>query len=176
MVVLVVYASRFGATRSIAERIAVRLREHGQQVVVHPAERPIDAAIYDAVVVGSPVYNRAWLPAAADFVRRNLDALAGRPVRIFSVGGLRHPGRWGRIGVRTYPNQIRGFRGYVVPGTATTLHIRAPTGRYALDRTRPRSVFAGRFGDFRDWQDVDTWANQVASALTRTATGAVSSL
>jgi menaquinone-dependent protoporphyrinogen oxidase len=59
MVALVVYASGFGATRSIAGRIAARLREHGHQVVVHAAERPTDASIYDAVIVGSATYNRA---------------------------------------------------------------------------------------------------------------------
>jgi flavodoxin len=119
MVVLVAYATRFGAARSIAERIAARLREHGHQVVVHATDRPIDAAVYDAVVVGSSVYNQAWLPAAAEFLRHNLDALAGRPVWVFSVGGLASPGRWARIGARKYPQKVRGFRGYVLPRTTT---------------------------------------------------------
>ena len=65
MVVLIAYASRYGATRSIAERVAARLREHGHQVVVHATDRPVDAAMYDAVVVGSSVYNHSWARARA---------------------------------------------------------------------------------------------------------------
>ena len=172
MVVLVVYASRFGATRTIAERIGVRLREHGHQVIVHEADRPIDAAIYDAVVVGSAVYNRAWLPAAAEFVRRNLDALAGRPVWVFSVGGLRTPGRWGRIGARKYPQKIRGFTGYVLPRDYRYFSGEFYRERIGFFDALIWRAFGGRFGDFRNWQDVDAWANWIAGALMRTTTRA----
>ena len=175
MAVLVVYASRFGATRSIAERIAVRLREHGHQVIVHPADRPIDAAMYDAVVVGSAVYNRAWLPAAAEFVRCNLDALAGRPVWVFSVGGLRTPGRLGRIGARKYPQRLRGFRGYVLPRDYRYFSGEFYRKRIGFFGALIWRAFGGRFGDFRNWPDVDAWANGIGGALMRTAAGAVAS-
>ena len=169
MVVLVVYASRFGATRSIAERIGARMREHGHQIVVHPAERPIDAAIYDAVVVGSAAYNRAWLPAAVEWVGRNLDALAGRPVWVFSVGGLRMPGRWGRLGARKYPHRIRGFQGYVFPRDYHYFSGEFYRERIGWVGALIWRACGGRFGDFRDWSDVDAWANGIARALARTA-------
>jgi menaquinone-dependent protoporphyrinogen oxidase len=169
MVVLIAYATRYGATRSIAGRIAARLREYGHQVVLHATDRPIDAAMYDAVVVGSSVYDQAWLPAAQDFVRQNLDALAGRPVWMFSVGALRNPGRWARIGARTYPQKIRGVRGYV---EARDYHYfsgefyRERIGRVGAVLWR---LCGGRFGDFRNWSDVDAWAHGIASALAQMA-------
>jgi menaquinone-dependent protoporphyrinogen oxidase len=175
MVVLVAYATRFGATRTIAERIATRLREHGHQLVVYATDRPIDAAMYDAVVVGSSVYNQAWLPAAAEFLRHNLDALAGRPVWVFSVGGLASPGRWARIGARKYPQKVRGFRGYVLPRDYHYFageFYRHRVGRVGALLWR---AFGGRFGDFRNWTDVDAWANGIAEALARAEDRFVSS-
>ena len=167
MVVLVAYATRYGATRSIAERIAARLREHGHQVVVHASDRPVDAAMYDAVVVGSSVYNQAWLPAAQEFVRQNLDALAGRPVWMFSVGGLRNPGRVGQVGARKYPQKVRGVRGYVEARDYRYFSgefYRERIGRLGAGLWR---LCGGRFGDFRNWSDIDAWAKGIASALPR---------
>lgn len=176
MVVLIAYASRYGATRSIAERIAGRLRERGHQVVVHATDRPIDAAMYDAVVMGSSVYNQAWLPGAQEFVRQNLDALAGRPVWMFSVGALRNPGRWGRIGARKYPQKVRGVRGYVV-----ARDYRYFSGEFYRERIGRLGallwkVCGGQFGDFRNWSDVDAWADGIARALARTASSCYTSM
>ena len=176
MVVLIAYASRYGATRSIAERIAARVREHGHQVVVHPTDRPVDAAMYDAVVVGSSVYNQAWLPAAQEFVRQNLDALAGRPVWMFSVGAVRNPGRWARIGARKYPQEVRGVRGYV---EARDYHYFS--GEFYRERVGRLGALmwtlcGGRFGDFRNWSDVDAWANGIVRALARTTSSAYTSM
>ncbi|MGH4011856.1 MAG: flavodoxin domain-containing protein [Pseudonocardiaceae bacterium] len=49
-------------------------------------DRVRDLCRYDAVVLGSAIHNQEWLPQAIRFVRRNLDALAARPVWLFSAG------------------------------------------------------------------------------------------
>ena len=84
--VLVTYASRFGSTRGVAKRIAARLTEHGSRVELNSVDEVDDESAYDAVVVGGAVFNRRWMPEGEGFVRRNLGALAGRPVWLFSVG------------------------------------------------------------------------------------------
>jgi menaquinone-dependent protoporphyrinogen oxidase len=165
MVVLVVYATKYGATRSVAQRIAAQLRTHGHQVVTHTADTLTDASIYDAVVVGSAVYKRAWMPDAVSFVRRNLDALAGRPVWVFSVGGLKHPGRWGRLGAKQFPNRIPGFRGYVEPRDYHYF-----SGEFYRERIGALAALiwrlsGGGFGDFRNWDDMDQWAAGIAADL-----------
>jgi hypothetical protein len=45
-----------------------------------------DAHNYDAVVLGSAVFNQRWLPEADEFAQRNRKTLAARPVWLFSVG------------------------------------------------------------------------------------------
>ena len=69
--VLVVYASRHGATRGIAQRIGDVLRSEGLEVEVAPADHAAGVGTADAVVVGSAVYMGSWLKEGIDFIKRN---------------------------------------------------------------------------------------------------------
>jgi menaquinone-dependent protoporphyrinogen IX oxidase len=84
--VLVAYASKFGSTRGVAEKVAATLREGGNHVAQRPVDQVDDVSAYDAVVFGSAVFNQRWMPEGERFIRGNLDALADRPVWLFSVG------------------------------------------------------------------------------------------
>jgi menaquinone-dependent protoporphyrinogen oxidase len=88
MSVLVVYASKHGATRGIAGRIAASLRTAGCQADVRPVKDAGDLAAYDAFVIGSAAYELHWRKEATEFVRRNTKVLAARPVWLFSSGPL----------------------------------------------------------------------------------------
>ena len=86
MSVLVVYASKHGATRGIAGRIAASLRTAGCQAEVRSVKDTGDLAAYDAFVIGSAAYEFHWRKEATEFVRRNREVLAARPVWLFSSG------------------------------------------------------------------------------------------
>ena len=58
--VLVAYATKYGATAEIAEKIGQVLRETGMAVDVEPADRVGDLSSYRAVVLGSGVYVGRW--------------------------------------------------------------------------------------------------------------------
>ena len=88
MSTLVVYASKHGATQGIAERIAAKLGEAGQEAQARPAEAAARLIGYDAFVAGSAVYAAHWQKEASAFVRRNRTVLASRPVWLFSSGPL----------------------------------------------------------------------------------------
>ena len=88
MPVLVVYASKHGATRGIAGRIAAGLRTAGCKAEVRPVQDAGDLAAYDAFVIGSAAYEFHWRKEATEFVRRNTKVLAARPVWLFSSGPL----------------------------------------------------------------------------------------
>src|SRR5690348_3797900 len=56
MTVLVVYASRHGATEGIAARVAMRLADSGATVDLRHVDDVQNLDAYDAMVVGAPVY------------------------------------------------------------------------------------------------------------------------
>ncbi|MBB1262114.1 flavodoxin domain-containing protein [Streptomyces alkaliterrae] len=165
MDVLVGYASAHGSTREIAERLGDVLRGAGLGVEVREMARVDDARAYRAFVLGSAVHGQRWLDPALGFVRENLGVLADRPVWLFSVGmpaALRGP--WRRLAPKEVPvieealgglprREHRLFSGVVSP---------------ALLPRRGRLFFrlvGGRFGDYRDWAAVESWAAEIAGAL-----------
>ena len=70
MKVLVTYASRHGATKGIAERVAETLEKRGLEVAIEPAAQATGVAQFDAFVVGGSAYAFHWLKDASNFVRR----------------------------------------------------------------------------------------------------------
>jgi menaquinone-dependent protoporphyrinogen oxidase len=165
MFALVGYATRHGSTREIAERIATTLVEHGATVELRTLDQVGDVRPYDAVVIGSAVYSGRWLAEATAFVRRQLPALAQLPVWMFSVGRL--PGQGGLLRsfspprarelaefrARLHPRDHRIFGGAVLPERLS-----------AVQRLVFRAA-GGRYGDFRDWDEIDAWAEGIARKL-----------
>ncbi|HST39536.1 MAG TPA: flavodoxin domain-containing protein [Conexibacter sp.] len=163
--VLVVYASRNGATRGVAERIAERIGERGRLVELRAAEEVADFSAYDAVVLGSAIYNRAWLPAAAALASANRGSLAGRRVWLFSVGSFADSHRvMGRL-MRRSPRGIGALRRAIAPRgyrvfAGVIRREQWPWFGRALLR-----LLGGHLGDNRDWDAIDAWALEIASAL-----------
>jgi menaquinone-dependent protoporphyrinogen oxidase len=166
MKVLVAYASRYGSTRGIAERIAQCLRVAGQQAEARPVQEGIDdLGGYDAFVVGSAVFAGHWMAEATGFVRRHRAVLASRPTWLFSSGPI------GTMAAKHEP---------VAPKETGEL-VRAIGAREhrvffgAWDRAnadRAKLGFAERMvarwlpeGDFRDWATIEGWADSIARAL-----------
>ncbi len=58
--VLVAYATKYGTTAEIAEKITEVLRQAGLRTDVLPADRVGDLNPYRAVVLGSAVYIGMW--------------------------------------------------------------------------------------------------------------------
>jgi menaquinone-dependent protoporphyrinogen oxidase len=174
MHVLVAYATRHGATRGIAERIADRMRSHGLEADARPATEVRDADRYDAFIVGGAAYMFHWLGSATTFVERHRAVLAVRPTWLFSSGPIGTdlvdkdgrdvfettiPREFPRLRELVRPRGEKVFFGAVDPdakpiGLAEHLMRVMPAGRDALPK-----------GDFRDWPAIDAWADEVAAAL-----------
>jgi menaquinone-dependent protoporphyrinogen oxidase len=162
MSVLVTYASKHGATKGIAERIAAKLQKHWIAVDIRPIEDVTKSGGYTAFVIGGALYYGSWMKDATEFVRRNRAALAQRPVWLFSSGPLgeevndeeQQPKELAELQEAIRPRDHRVFFG-------------------ALDRDKlsfiERMVIKGvraPTGDFRDWNEIDAWSESIAQALT----------
>lgn len=177
MTILVGYASAHGSTREIAERVAARLDARGLAVVTLPVSEARDADNYEAVVLGSAIHGGEWLPDAADFLRRNVVALADRPVWLFSVAsvgdrGGAFPGPISRL-MRAMMNRTRWPKN--VAALDQAIHSREHRAFAGVVRPEqyPRSgrmihrAMGGRFGDHRDWVDIEGWADRIGEALSK---------
>ena len=147
-------------------RIAARLKDDGLAATAARVQSVTDLRAYDAFVIGSAVYTGHWLIPAGHFIEDNQAVLAAHPVWLFSSGP--------------------------VGGTATGRPAVSPLGIVALGATvsaREHRIFAGAFdrstvegadlekverfiakrfvpeGDFRDWTEIDAWADEIARDL-----------
>ena len=66
--VLVAYATRYGSTQEVADKIAATLRQSGLTVEVQPAKQVRTLDGYRAVVLGAPLYMSDWLKEARNFL------------------------------------------------------------------------------------------------------------
>jgi menaquinone-dependent protoporphyrinogen oxidase len=178
MRVLIVHASRYGATQEIAERIAATLRQHGLEVTIQSAKHADDPAHYDAAIIGSAAYYFHWMKPAAEFVRRNREVLAHLPVWLFSSGplGTEAKDSQGRdLRTITEPKEIAEFREAIHPLDHRVFFGALHAGRLGLTHrlilklpvNRNHAIFPE--GDFRDWNEIEAWAGNIAQALKASA-------
>jgi menaquinone-dependent protoporphyrinogen oxidase len=182
MKVLVAYATRHGATRGIAERVADTLKVLGLEVDLRTVADAGDVSHYDAFVIGSAAYMGTWLKDASTFVRRHERELARRPVWLFSSGpiGTDRIDKQGRDVVEaSVPAEFRTFDPLIHPRDEHVFFG-------AWDPDAEPAGFADRFvrgfgrlfpsikaempaGDFRDWPEIEAWAEGIARDLAPSA-------
>ena len=167
--VLVVYATKYGATAEIAEKIGQVLRQAGLRTDVLPADRVSDLTPYKAVVLGSAVYIGKWRKEAVKFLQANEKMLAERQVWLFSSGptgegdpvelleGWRFPKAQQPIADRIQPRDIAVFHGDV---NTKKLNF--------IEKWMIKNVKAP-VGDFRDWEAITSWATAIADVLKEAA-------
>ena len=160
MKVLLTAASQHGTTVEIADAIARRLTSEGLEAVQNAPQDVDSLAGFDAVLCGSAVYMTQWMTSAHDFMERFAQDLHKMPVWAFSVGmnGVpkhvpQDPSRIGPVLTRIDAKELRSFAGRYDP---------------SLLSFRERAIvrLAGAVeGDFRDWDEIDQWAGEIASEL-----------
>ena len=164
--VLVVFASRHGATRGVAERIAARLRDGGLALTLSAVEDAGDLPASAAVVLGAPVYDGRWPPEFETFVDRHLRSLGSRRVWLFSVGTFGDTRRVIGPLMRREPRNIAEVRDAVRPLDYRVFAGRIERHQWPLPSRMLYHAFGGRMGDNRDWDAIDEWADGISRVLT----------
>lgn len=163
---LVTYATQYGATKEIAEKMGEVLRRAGLQVDVYPVDKVADLSPYQAVILGSGVYIGQWNKKADVFLKGNEKALADRKVWLFSSGptgdgdpvellkGWRVPAKLQPVVDRIQPRDVAVFHGFINPDK---LH---PVQKWVI-----KSLLKKPFGDYRDWNAIENWTGRIVSEL-----------
>ena len=167
--ILVTYASRTGSTIGVAEAIGKTLAEVGAQVDILPMKEVKNLSPYSAVVAGSAIQNKQWLPEAMQFIQAHRAELASKPFAAFLVCmtlGMRN-GESYRPFVSGFLAPVRSLVKPVSEGMfAGMLDIRKIPS--FGDRLKFRlSVLFGAWseGDHRDWNAIHEWTNGLRLTL-----------
>lgn len=165
MPVLIAYASRYGATREIAEAVGTVLRERGLAVDVRPAGEVGRLAGYRAVVLGSALYSGSWLEDAREFLESFQDELGRLPLWLFSSGPTAPGDPVEALGGWRYPEELRGLIAGLRPQDVALFAGKIdPDGLTLQDWLINRSI-RGVNGDFRNWARIEAWAGGIADRL-----------
>lgn len=167
--ILVTYASRLGSTTGVAEAISHTLIESGAEVDIRPMEEVTDLTPYRAVVAGSAIRGKQWLPEAMRFMQVHQATLRQKPFAVFLVC------------MTLAMKNGQAYRPAVVEWLAPVEALVKPvsTGAFAgaldisqitsvSDRLKFRlSVMFGvwKEGDHRDWPAIQTWAASLRPLL-----------
>jgi menaquinone-dependent protoporphyrinogen oxidase len=157
--ILVVYATKYGSTREVAESVAAGLAEHGLQTEFCEAKAAATLEGYDAVVLGSGIYVGRLHKDAQRFLRRHRATLAELPFFVFGMGpGDLEPehveesraqvGKSLEQVPELQPRSVAIFGGVVDPAKLP----------FPLRRVVPAM-------DARDWDAIHAWTGEVAAAV-----------
>lgn len=163
--VLVAYATRYGATREIAEKIGEELTRAGILTEVLPVNQVESTENYRAAVVGSALYMGRLRREAIRFLNKHREALSGMPVWLFYSGPTgegdpdellkdwRLTGKVQKIVDLVRPRENKIFHGALKPEKLSSFN------KWILKRVK------AEMGDFRNWEDVSNWAKTIAAEL-----------
>ena len=163
--VLVAYASKYGATKEIAERIGSVLDGKGIKADVVSAEKPASIDKYDAIVAGSAVYIGRTRKEMRRFLAQNEGKLSRKPVWLFTSGptgenddpgqldGWHHPASMKTLVDRLAPREKVMFAGAIFADRLT-----------GIDKWMISKVKAP-LSDARDWDQIEKWAQGIAEAV-----------
>lgn len=163
--VLVVYASKYGSTQEIAEAVGKELAAQSIDVTVQAADQPADVAAYDGVVVGSGVYAGNWMSAAVDFIENNADTLSQKSVWFFSSGPTGDGDPVEILGGWQFPEALQAVADQIAPRETHVFHGNIDMDKMNWGERLLIRAMKGSTGDFRDWDAVRAWAQQIAQGL-----------
>jgi menaquinone-dependent protoporphyrinogen oxidase len=159
--VLIAYASKYGATKDVAERIARVLERTGLNAEVKEAESVSSLNPYHAVILGSSVYFSNWLPEASELLESFQDELAAKPVWLFSSGlaMMSAPKGW------LFPETLQPLVKKIKPKDVALFGGKVDAEGLSLDDWLINPSLRVEAGDYRNWTEIEAWAQGIAHSL-----------
>lgn len=176
MKALIVYGSNTGSTEEIAETIASKLSDSGIKVdLVDLKKKPIRPEGYDLAIVGSGIKMGKWTTEALSYLKDNEEPLSLRPHAIFvSSGFASEPSRreQSRIDyidavLEKYP-KLKPVSTGLFGGLYNWKRYNFVIKRLVISLLKSMGhteVDTSKLLDFRDWDMINAWAEELASIV-----------
>jgi menaquinone-dependent protoporphyrinogen oxidase len=165
--ILVAYATRAGSTAGVAEAIGKCLAERGASVDVKAVDDVKDIGSYQMAIIGSAIRGGKWLPEGSQFIQANQAVLRKIPCVVFLVCmtmAMQNEGY--REGVKDWMAPARMMLKPVKEGYfAGELDFSKLPMSFDVLMLKVSSKFGFPTGDHRDWNAINTWANEVGTLL-----------
>jgi menaquinone-dependent protoporphyrinogen oxidase len=181
--ILIAYATTHGQTASIATCIQLKLEQLGCHVTTaNLKEGPAPPlGEFNGVIVGASIIARGHQPAAAAFIRENLNALNTMPAAFFSVSASAGSSReQGRAAARRLRNAFLAEVGFS-PVMAESIAGAIKYTRYNIllrwymkraSKLNGGSTDTSRDHEYTDWNQVGDFARGFAEMVTPAVTDA----
>ncbi len=163
--VLVAYATKYGATAEIAEKIAQVLRQAGLGIDVALVKDVKNLAPYKAVIFGSAVYIGQWRKEAVKFLEANEQALAERKVWLFSSGPTGKGNPVELLQGWRFPEALKPVVDRIQPCDIAVFHGNVDVKKLNFIEKQMVKTVKAPSGDFRDWEAITAWAGTIADTL-----------
>ena len=165
MNVLITYASKYGATAEIAQKINDVLSKAGVPTELVPVKQVKDLSSYTAVILGSAVYIGRWRKEAVKFLEKNEQALAEQNVWLFSSGPTGEGDPVELLEGWKFPKGQQEIANRIQPHDITVFHGAVDTEKLNfMERWMSNNVDVP-IGDFRDWDAITKWAMTIIDVL-----------
>ena len=178
---MIVYGSRYGATKETSEEIAKVLREENfEMTVVNAQEEKVkDISEYGLVVVGSGVACGRWVNEAEDFLKKfrkdfekkklalfvssvePISAKEGKTEEVAKMHKIDLEDRVSKYGLK--PVSMGFFGGIIdfnrmgfLTRKGMEAAFKAPLQKHGFKETSPGTY------DLRDWGEIRNWAKELA--------------
>jgi menaquinone-dependent protoporphyrinogen oxidase len=163
--VLVAFATKYGATAEIAEKIGQVIRDAGLTVDVIPVHRVKEPEAYRAVILGSAVYIGQWRREASGFLKSNEKVLSKIPVWLFSSGPTGQGDPVALLQGWRFPKAIQPIADRIKPRDIAVFHGALDVNKLGFIEKWMVNNVKAVYGDFRDWGAITAWAGAIAVKL-----------
>ena len=163
--ILITYASKHGGTLEISERISEQFPSGQFDITLQPVESANSPGDFDAVILGVALYMGQWRRKAVKFLKSHTQLLADRDIWIFLSGPTGEGDPDTMLDGRKIPSKLNPLIEKVRPNEVKTFHgVLLPDRMGGFEKWIIKKVNAP-VGDFRIWEDIETWGKSVANTL-----------
>ncbi len=165
--VLVAYATRHSSTAAVAENISDVLCGLNHRVDLRYVENVTSIEDYDAVLVGSAIYEFNFLPVAKNFIERFKQSLAEKPVAyFFGCAALKEDTAKNQESVLMYINPLLRKYPDIVPVDIGRFGGSVDFSRLNdFDNMVIRFIGVRENEDWRNWDKIGAWAEKVSGLI-----------
>lgn len=167
--ILIAYATRYGSTKEVAEKIAQIFNHSGFEVDVLPCKKVETLESYQFIVIGAPYYIGSMLKDAKNFLLKNQDILSKKPVAFFALGPIGDTEKEIKETQNQLDKELKQFPWFKPISTVMFGGKYNPEKLRLLDKfltlppASPLHNLAAN--DARNWEDIKDWAEKLIATL-----------